>query len=633
MIQNLESEFLSFLIILNQILTAGVSITAFALLLYSLTFNLSDRVARTFSLILFSVVIVFTSEVIGSISSTQWEIEFWLRFEWVGIILLPAFYLHFSDSLLTTTGKPSRGRRTMVVRATYVASILFLISLPTNYFIGPVVLGKLPAPHLETTIVTTLFTTFYILIMGLSWFNFARSYNRTTTATSRRRMFYLITGAIAPAIGSFQFLLFGSDLASNHAYSFWILAALSNIFVGTFIIIMAYAVSFFGVTWPDRVVKRRLLKWILRGPITASIVLGITILVNRLSVFITGSETRFTPIFTVGAIIICQYLITVLSPIIERVLSNNTNGNELELIRRLEASLITRNDLNQYMEMLLSVVMDRTQSKGAYMVELNSDDNGVIITSGKTNFDDERTSDDLKKSVADNGKDLNIFQWGEDYVIPINDESSEQAELLGLLGVVDGINLNLDEEQQTALEALSLKAAYALNNRKIQSKLFKSLQTITPDVDQIQKMRAAGSYDSSSLLSDETQVQSNDISEWVKEALSHYWGGPKLTKSPLLKLKVVRDVLDHRSGSDINALRYILKKAIEKVKPEGERRFTGEWILYNILEMKFLEGRKVREVALKLSVSEADLYRKQKVAIEEVSKIILEMEGNARQEV
>ena len=56
------------------------------------------------------------------------------------------------------------------------------------------------------------------------------------------------------------------------------------------------------------------------------------------------------------------------------------------------------------------------------------------------------------------------------------------------------------------------------------------------------------------------------------------------------------------------------------------RRFTGEWILYNILELKFLEGKKVREVAIRLAMSEADLYRKQRVAIEAVANAILEME-------
>ncbi len=52
-------------------------------------------------------------------------------------------------------------------------------------------------------------------------------------------------------------------------------------------------------------------------------------------------------------------------------------------------------------------------------------------------------------------------------------------------------------------------------------------------------------------------------------------------------------------------------------------------MLYNILEMKFLQGRKVRDVAMRLAMSEADLYRKQRVAIEMVAQAIAEMEREA----
>jgi hypothetical protein len=85
----------------------------------------------------------------------------------------------------------------------------------------------------------------------------------------------------------------------------------------------------------------------------------------------------------------------------------------------------------------------------------------------------------------------------------------------------------------------------------------------------------------------------------------------------LLSLKIVQDMLETHDGNYPNALRALLKTAIEKVRPGGERRFTGEWMLYNILEMKFLEGKKVREIATKLAMSEADLYRKQRVALKQ----------------
>lgn len=70
-------------------------------------------------------------------------------------------------------------------------------------------------------------------------------------------------------------------------------------------------------------------------------------------------------------------------------------------------------------------------------------------------------------------------------------------------------------------------------------------------------------------------------------------------------------------------------RSIERVRPDGDRRFTAEWMLYNILELKFLQGRKVRDVAMRLAMSEADLYRKQKVAIESVAKAMAEMEREA----
>jgi hypothetical protein len=117
-----------------------------------------------------------------------------------------------------------------------------------------------------------------------------------------------------------------------------------------------------------------------------------------------------------------------------------------------------------------------------------------------------------------------------------------------------------------------------------------------------------------------------DLVRWVRDALNHYWGGPKLTQSPLRGLRVVQSALEEYDGNPSQAMRTILKKAIERNKPDGEPRLTGEWMLYNLLEMKFMQGRKVREVAMRLAMSEADLYRKQRVAIESVARSLLEME-------
>jgi hypothetical protein len=117
--------FLSGLKFVNQLLTAGIAITAFSLLLYALTFNLRDRVARTFALILICLVIVFVGDAISSVVSSDQMLQFWLQLEWVGILFLPACYFQLSEALLDTTGRQSRGSQRWFTRLFYLISLGF----------------------------------------------------------------------------------------------------------------------------------------------------------------------------------------------------------------------------------------------------------------------------------------------------------------------------------------------------------------------------------------------------------------------------------------------------------------------------------------------------------------------------
>src|SRR5215510_9826070 len=149
---------------LNNILTAGIAITAFSLFMYALSFNLRDRVARSFAIILLCVVIVFTTEALQNKSVPDRGIELLLRLQWIGIIFLPPSYLHLSDALLVTAGRPSRGRRRIAVRLVYVASVGFLILLIFGLLVGEFVADGKPAPHLRRTAWTQVFTIFYLAI-------------------------------------------------------------------------------------------------------------------------------------------------------------------------------------------------------------------------------------------------------------------------------------------------------------------------------------------------------------------------------------------------------------------------------------------------------------------------------------
>jgi len=621
--------------VLNQILTAGIAITAFSLFLYALSFNLRDRVARSFAVILLCVVVVFTTEALQNKTVPEWGIDLLLRLQWFGIIFLPAAYLHLSDALLVTAGRPSRGRRRLAVRGVYALSAFFVLLLGGGYLLGPLVLHAQPAPHLTRTLWTEIFTLFYIAVMIWAAINFGRAYRLMLTRSGRRRMLYLMAGATAPALGSYPYLMFGSALAERFPLLFWGAVLIINLVVGVLVVVMAYAVAFFGVSWPDRVVKARLVKWLIRGPLTASMTLALMTIVRRMGELLFATPyNAFVPLVVVTTVLLFEHLITLVSPLWERWLFFGRDRAELELLQNVEERLLTQSDLQQFLEAVLAAVRDHLQSPSAFIAALDGAELSLLVMAGDHHLIEQADLGEVLENINGNRQLRREFTWGNFWILPLYQrrhldlDRDELPPLLGLLAVAHRPDQRLEADQREALWLLADRAALALEDRRLQQRIFRSLEDIQPQMEMIQRLRAAGRYDSRANLLSEVLPAEADLANWVKDALTHYWGGPKLTNSPLLKLRVARDLVAENEGNAANALRALLRKAVEQIRPAGERRFTSEWILYNILEMKFIEGRKVREVASRLAMSEADLYRKQRIAIEAVARAILDMEIN-----
>jgi hypothetical protein len=447
-------------------------------------------------------------------------------------------------------------------------------------------------------------------------------------------MLYLLAGATAPALGSFPYLLYGSSLAGQHPFMFWGLATSSNLAVGGLIIIMAYAVAFFGVSWPDRVVKTRLVKWIMRGPVTASVALGAMTIVRRIGDYFGMVYSGAVPTTMVVMVLLMEHAITLFAPLWERLVFYGGDRSDLALLQSLEDRLVTQGDLRQFLEAVLAAARDHLQSPSAFVAALDENGPSLIVATGNPPLPKETNLSEAIQAINGNNKEK--YTWGDYWIFPLHqrpETDESQPILLGILGVLHRPEQELEREQHQALTLLSQRAVQALQDRLLQRRVFRSLEELEPEADMIQRWRAAGRYDSSSGLFAETLPLESDFANLVRDALTHYWGGPKLTQSPLLQLQIVQQAFREHNDSPANALRSILRLAVDSVRPEGERRFTGEWILYNILEMKFIEGRKVREVATRLAMSEADLYRKQRVAIEEVARAIGSMEQQMQLQV
>ncbi|MEW5827743.1 MAG: hypothetical protein AB1846_02550, partial [Chloroflexota bacterium] len=495
---------------LNQILTAGIAITAFSLFLYALSFNLRDRVARSFALILLCVVVVFTAETMGSNDAPQWTVDLFLRVQWIGIVFLPAAYLHLSDALLVTAGRPSRGRRRLAVRLMYVVSSGFLVLLSLGFLLGPLVPDGEPAPHLQRTFWTELFTFFYLASMLWAGINFLRAYQRMLTRSGRRRMLYLMAGATAPALGSYPFLLYGSDISARHPYIFWTSVLAINFLVGGLVVVMAYAVAFFGVSWPDRVVKSRLFKWIMRGPVTASLALGMMTIVRRAGELFGLPYSVAVPAVMVGTVLLMEHLITLAAPLWERWLFYGSDRRQLMLLQNVEERLLTQTDLRQFLDAILAAVRDHLQSPCAFIAALDESELSLILVAGNRSLlHQENLSDALEVIDPLNGKGEQEFTWGDFWLLPLRGkpdglDRDETPPLLGLLGVARQSDHDLDRDQRSALWLLADRAALALEDRLVQQNVFRSLEDLQPQAELLQRMRAASRYDSRANLLEET---------------------------------------------------------------------------------------------------------------------------------
>jgi hypothetical protein len=311
------------------------------------------------------------------------------------------------------------------------------------------------------------------------------------------------------------------------------------------------------------------------------------------------------------------------------------------LIQSLEERLLTTADLRDFLESVLAALCDRLQVTNAFVVVLDTEGPEMLLTLGDEHpFEEIETQADLFNVVTKNGRvnvkrsdTSSLFTWRNFWLSPLFEENDSDERLYGIIGVEQNQDRTLGADEIEAIAILSRRAEMALLDVRKQQQVFTYVEELTPQVELIQRLRAAARYDGTEVLTaSEIPLDDRDMSKWVKDALSHYWGGPKLSQSPLIKLEIVQRAVDQHNGNPTNALRSILHEGINRVRPGGDRRFTAEWILYNILDLKFLEGRKVRDIAMRLAMSEADLYRKQRVAIEAVAGTIIDMEQTARKE-
>lgn len=645
---NTES-LLAALDLVNETLVATIIIVSASILLYNLSRGTQDRVTRTSSVMLVCVILAFLSDVFISLDPDGEYLEIWLRFQWLGIAFVPAALVHLSDALLATTGRPSRGRRKAVVRASYLISTIFtVLALTTDVVVsGPT---SRDLPHMKAGPLFPVYVAYLLVIAVFAVINVVRARRRCLTRYTRRRMTYLLAVFPTPAYGIFPYSLLG-DLGSEQDVPLLIVLNVANLIVMVMLVFMAYPLSFFGSHKPDRVIKSQLLEFMLRGPLTAAAILAVILFVPRATNVLGLDGDALVPFVAVAVLLLLQWSITLSLPILKRWLVYTRDQQGAQWIQQISERLLTRSDAEQLLESILAAICDHLRVPSAFVARVEPDGAQLVQVVGALAPSlDALAAPELATLVNGQSKTAvqadhelrkvdAIFVWRSYWLVPLPQtrptQNGAQTRLLGVLGVwARAPEPDLRAEEQETFQALIQQAARVLEGVQHQSEVFVILEGLASQMDMIQQLRGISRYGRVSQLPESSEDLTADpqFVNLVRDALRDYWGGPRLTESELLRLNVVRREMEGADDSNpVRALRTVLAQAIENLKPEGQRSLTTtEWILYNILEMRFLQGRKVRDVARRLAMSESDLFRKQRAAIEEVARQIEEMEQGGR---
>ena len=625
----------------NLILSAANVIVAFSLLVYILSHNLRNSVARAFCALLAFVTIVHASDVILINVESSATKFLWLKFQWLGIAFIPAAYLHFSDALLRTTNSFSRLRRCLVAVTYLFGGILVLLTVATELLVKDGI-DTSWAVHFLAGPLFWVFAIYFFVVTCLGLVNTTRARRRTVTSTSRRRMTYLAASFAAPALGVFPYMLLASLPAHLSPNPLLFISLVGNLGIAIMTVVLSYSVAFHGALMPDRVVKRSLINYLLRGPMVGICLLILMLVVPRVESILGLPRDTVLIFAVVVGIVLLQVLISLLTPFID-LLVYRRDSAEITWIRELDTRLLTSTDLSQLLENILAAFCDLLRVRTAFIVAKRDGRLGVEAVCGSrsvaSRFVRSVERGDLVQLLPDGKQEEDgtpverrFIKQGDYCLLPLRTRSRDAT--LGILGVRDSLDrLELTEKEKATSRTLIEQAELALEDWQLQRGIFTLLWELSPEIESIQRWQSRPRYIGSPMLEpiENNPVYAPDFPKVVKEALSHYWGGPGLTESPLLRMKIVKQYVQQNGQVPAKALRSVLYKAIEALKPpEAQRRLTTkEWILYNILEMKFIKGWPIMDIATRLSMSESDLYRKQRAAIDAVAKVLASMEKDS----
>ncbi len=614
-----------YLVTISRLVTNVTLVVTFSLWAYLIIRSRGIAVSRALMVLLFGVVTTVTADVLIRQANDSHILEFILRGSWIGIMLVPAGMLDMALALaaqLRVTNK-----RTWIIMLNYgFVIVVSLIALFTDLLISMPLRASI-VPSLTPQPLFAVVAVYAFALATIAWIILWRVRAAALTPALRRRLGYMIGGWYGSILLSFPVL---SLLPSAYMLPDQIglgLATLAAPVAAIFMLMSVYSATFVGSSQPDRIIKHDFLRWWLYGPFVG---ISIVLFLQTVPVFARISrlpEETWAVFGIMTMTVIMPLLINRIRPYLD-LLVYADDEEEIASLRSLPRNTFTQNDLRRLLENSLTVICGAVRSESAFVAA--PDEYGgyaVKMSVGPRRrlrklFEAvpiERLFTDISELA------VNPQQYNEFTVYQLKDP---EQRVVGVLGIHQP-SMPLNDEVQQLIHTLTNQIEHALVLVMMQQRLLDTLRTMGPEMSTLRQMSSRieqATPEALQSLEDDVALMP-EFTQLVRDALTHYWGGPKLSDSPLTGLKSVKSILDSQGGSSTKALQSVLRQAIDNLRPDDSLPSNAhEWMLYNILDLRFVQGRKIRDTAQRLALSESDLYRKQRVAIDEVARQLSIME-------
>jgi len=388
------------------------------------------------------------------------------------------------------------------------------------------------------------------------------------------------------------------------------------------------------------VVKQSLINYLLRGPFLGVAITFLIITIPRVGRMLAVLSDRFQVFAVVFVIVVLQAVLDRLRPTIDRIIHQD---EEVAWLEELNQRLLTSADLNELLNNTLIAVCEVLRVRSGFIIapDRRTAEFTVQAVVGPAvraqgflaSADMAALSKSVQQGVDENngtnGNNGHLFVQNGYWLFPLAGRADEAAGFLAAEKAPE--RADLSAEERDIVQVLVDRASIAVEDVQLQRSVLDTLKGVAPEIERVQQWGSQLRYASPSALAqlDADPLFTPEFHRAVRDALSHYWGGPKLTGNPLLKLNVVQAALAENNNNPSQALRAVLRQSVETLRPADERdQMANEWILYNILRLRFLQGKRVKEIVQDLAMSESDFYRKERAAIREAARALAALENS-----